>query len=71
MTRFDYLLQYNQYKIIRRDKKHSKAEERYNVIGMAEDVLFVVYTERRENTRIISARLANDIERRLYYGDSA
>ena len=61
---------FDEYKIIRRDKKHSKTEERYNVIGMAEDVLFVVYTERRENTRIISARLANDIERRLYYGDS-
>ena len=34
---------------------------------IADDVLFVVYTERRNRIRIISARLANDMERRKYY----
>ncbi len=42
-------------------------EERYNTIGLAEDVLFVVYTERRDSIRIISARVATTVERRLYY----
>lgn len=28
---------------------------------------FVVFTERGENIRLISARLATEIERRLYY----
>ncbi len=29
--------------------------------------MFVVFTERKENIRLISARLANETERRLYY----
>lgn len=46
-------------------------------IGSYGSVIFVVYTERAEElqdgrrvevTRIISARLANDFERGLYYG---
>lgn len=46
-----------------------KAEEdRFITIGMANEILFVVYTERQENIRLISARLANAQERRLYYG---
>ena len=49
------------------DVSHSTTEDRYNTIGMAHDVLFVVYTERREKTRIISARIANKRERSLYY----
>ena len=49
------------------DIAHSDEEDRYNVLGMVHDVLFVVYTERRENIRIISARLATNQERRLYY----
>ena len=49
------------------DTEHSKTEERYNVLGMVHDVLFVVYTERRDNVRIISARLATKQERSLYY----
>ena len=49
------------------DAAHSEAEERYNVLGMVHDVLFVVYTERRNNIRIISARLATKQERSLYY----
>ncbi len=40
-------------------------EDRYIAIGMVGDLLFVVFTERGENIRLISARLAT--ERRLYY----
>lgn len=51
------------------DTAHSNAyEERFITIGMANEILFVVYTERQANIRLISARLANARERRLYYG---
>ena len=50
------------------DKQHSReCEMRYKTIGFVDDVLFVVYTERRERIRIISARLATPRERRAYY----
>ena len=49
------------------DVENSQTEDRYNVLGMVHNVLFVVYTERRENIRIISARLATKQERKLYY----
>ena len=49
------------------DVAHSDAEDRYITIGMADDVLFVVYVERREKIRIISARYANRRERKWYY----
>ncbi|MCX4328676.1 MAG: BrnT family toxin, partial [Lachnospiraceae bacterium] len=45
------------------DKEHSIKEDRYITIGMANDVLFVVYTERYPKTRLISARLATAKER--------
>jgi len=48
------------------DEAHSAEEDRYNTIGMVNDVLFVVYTERKERIRLISARLATAAERRLY-----
>ena len=48
------------------DEEHSDTEDRYNTIGMVHDVLFVVYTERKTKTRIISARLATNAERRRY-----
>ena len=35
------------------DVEHSTNEDRYNTIGMVHDVLFVVYTERKENIRLI------------------
>lgn len=38
--------------------EHSINEDRYSTIGMVKDVLFVVYTERKDNIRLISARLA-------------
>ena len=49
------------------DFEHSNEEDRFIAIGMVGDILFVVFTERKENIRIISARLATDEERRLYY----
>ena len=49
------------------DVEHSTTEDRYNTIGMVHDVLFVVYTERKENIRLISARLATKTERSIYY----
>lgn len=42
--------------------QHGIEEDRYNTIGMAEDVLFVVYTERKEKICLISARLATEKE---------
>lgn len=49
------------------DFEHSINEDRYIAIGMVGDLLFVVFTERGENIRLISARLATERERRLYY----
>ena len=48
------------------DLEHSTSEDRYNTIGMVHDVLFVVYTERKENIRLISARIATKKERSIY-----
>lgn len=52
------------------DETHSIWEDRYIVIGMANKVLFVVYTVRDGANRMISARLANKEEQRLYYGNN-
>ena len=49
------------------DFEHSVYEERFIAIGMVNDVLFVVFTERKENIRLISARLATEAERSIYY----
>ena len=49
------------------DSAHSTEEDRYNTIGMVDSVLFVVYTERKNRIRLISARPANSKERSLYY----
>ena len=49
------------------DFEHSIEEDRYIAIGCVGDVLFVVFTERKDNIRLISARLATETERRLYY----
>ena len=51
------------------DEAHSENEERFITIGLAGDVLFVVYTERTPKIRLVSARLATPKERRLYYGE--
>ena len=49
------------------DFEHSVDEERFIAIGRVGDILFVVFVERGENIRIISARLATDTEKELYY----
>ncbi len=51
------------------DEAHSMDEDRYITIGLAGEVLFVVYTERSAKLRLISARLATPSERKLYYGN--
>ena len=48
---------------------NSSGEIRWQTLGLVGNVLFVVYTERGENIRLISARLANKKERNSYYGD--
>ena len=50
------------------DEEHSDDEDRIKVIGKVEKILVVIYTERGEVNRIISARLANKKERNDYYG---
>ncbi len=49
------------------DFEHSVDEDRYNTIGKVDNILFVVYTERKENIRLISVRLATRLERSVYY----
>jgi len=55
-------------RIERFDREHSETEERWQTIGKADGCLFVVYTERGDVTRIISARQADARERRMYHG---
>ena len=57
----------DEYRIDLYDEAHSEFEDRFNTIGMVDDVLFVVYTERMDRIRLISARIATEWERRLYY----
>ena len=57
----------DEYRIELYDAEHSIDEDRYNTIGMVDNVLFVVYTERRNRIRLISARPASKKERSLYY----
>ena len=57
----------DEHHIIIPDDEHSIYEERYVAIGKVKNIVFVVYTERHEAKRIISARLATDKERKAYY----
>jgi uncharacterized DUF497 family protein len=52
--------------IERHDDDSSDDEDRYQTIGYYHDVMFVVYTERADNIRLISARIAEPFERRIY-----
>ncbi|MBR1874069.1 MAG: BrnT family toxin [Eubacterium sp.] len=62
------LLVFNDYDRIEiYDQEHSEYEDRYSTIGLVDDVIFVVYTERKDVIRIISARMATREERRIYY----
>ena len=49
------------------DYFHSIDEDRWKVIGVVGKILFVIYTERGDYTRLISAREATPQERRRYY----
>jgi uncharacterized DUF497 family protein len=55
-----------------RSEANMSGEERCHTLGMAEGVVFAVYTEREtegaNETRLITARLANKAERRSYNG---
>ena len=60
----------DEMRIERHDKEHSTAEQdRWQTIGMAGKVLFMVYTEAGEIPHIISVRLADTEEKRLYHGE--
>ena len=58
-------------RVERRDDSEGNisGEERWQTLGMVDKVLFVVYTERGDITRIISARTADKAEKRSYYGN--
>jgi uncharacterized DUF497 family protein len=57
-------------RIERHDDEHSTPrEDRWQTIGLAGKLLFVVYEERGDMPHIISLRLAGSEERSLYYGD--
>jgi uncharacterized DUF497 family protein len=57
--------------VILPDLYHSEAEERWLAIGIVNKMLFVVFTERGENTvRLISARMATKAEEKLYHDHS-
>lgn len=52
------------------DEAHSDTEDRYITIGIIDEIAYivmVVYTEREETIRLISARKATKQERRIYY----
>ncbi len=52
------------------DEAHSDTEDRYITIGLIDEVAYVVmvvYTEREEIIRLISARRATNRERKMYY----
>ena len=55
------------YRLEEEDYEHSIDESRWQVTGLVDDVLFVVYTLRGEKTRLISAREATQLEKEDYY----
>jgi uncharacterized protein len=56
------------FALVEQDLSEDYGEDRFLATGMIEGVLVtVVYTERGERIRIVSARKANSNERRKYY----
>ena len=49
------------------DFEHSSDEDRFIAIGKVGDVIFVVFTERGDKIRLMSARIATTSEREVYY----
>ena len=58
------------FRMERHDDDGSAEEDRWQTMGFFNNVLFVVYTEREDITWIISARVAEPFERRIYNGDN-
>lgn len=58
----------DEYRIEDFDEEHSFDEDRIKVIGLVENVLVVIYTERGKKYRLISARRATKREKEEYYG---
>ena len=52
------------------DFRHSIDEARYVTIGLVNNLITVIYTERKQALRIISARVATLAERKIYYGQN-
>lgn len=60
------------FRLVRFDASHSNDEDRYQTLGKAGQVLFVIFTEKSTDdnlVRLISARVATSKEKRAYYGD--
>lgn len=59
---------FNKPLIVKRDKKHSRFENRYYVLGQtnATRLLFAVFTVRKDKIRIISARDMTLVETKRY-----
>lgn len=69
-VRFEYATRVfdDPFRIEREDHSEDYDEQRFQVIGMVESRLFfVVYTDRDDVIRIISARKATSHERRQYH----
>ena len=49
------------------DEFHSDEEDRIKIIGKVGKILTVIYTERNDRNRLISARPADKNEEELYY----
>lgn len=54
--------------LLRPDEKHSTREKRYSLLGITDTgkVLFLTFTVRKDQIRIISARSADKRERTVY-----
>lgn len=59
---------FNQPLYVHKDEKHSTAEERFYTLGRTNSsrFLFIVFTQRKNNIRIISARDMHKKERMVY-----
>ena len=57
----------DEYRIENYDDFNSDDEDRFKIVGEVEKILVVIYTEREDKTRIISARQATKFEREEYY----
>ena len=49
------------------DESNSDDEDRFKIVGRVEKILVVIYTDRGDRNRIISARQATKFERSEYY----